>query len=514
MNGSGSGKWWALGAVSLSILAVSLDGTVLSVALPTLAGALHASESDLEWFSSGYLLVLAAAVLPAGLAGDRFGRKKLMLACLAVFGGGSALCAYAPSPGVFLAARLLMGLAGAGITVMALSALTVLFSEEERPRAVGIYEAANFLALPLGPILGGWMLSRLWWGWVFLINVPVVAIGLAAGLALVPESRAPGRPGLDPAGAAASAAGLVAVTWGLIQAGQHGWADPAALALVSAGLAALAAFFGWERRLSARGGQPMIDPALFASRSFTWGAVLGGVAGLGMVGLLFIMPQYFQAVRGASALGSGLRLLPLVGGLIIGALPASWLAKTIGARLTIALGFLLLAAGSALGTATSAASGEAFIAAWMAVLCAGTGLALTAATSAALSRLSAGRSGIGSAVVQAFQKTSAPFGTAIMGSVLAAAYQSHLRLAGLPAAAAAAARQSVYGAVTAAGQLRSPALASSARAAFAHGMDISLLVSAAIAVAGTALTLAFLPRQPAPAPPGPAPSKESHARAH
>jgi MFS transporter, DHA2 family, multidrug resistance protein len=178
--GTGARRWWALGAVSLSVLAVTVDGTVLSVALPTLAGALHATESDLEWFSSGYLMLLAAAVLPAGLVGDRFGRKKLLAGCLAAFGASSVLCAEAPSPEVFLAARLLMGVAGSGVTVMAMSALTVLFSDAERPKAVGVYEAANFLGLPAGPVLGGWMLSRLWWGWVFLLNVPVVAVGLVA----------------------------------------------------------------------------------------------------------------------------------------------------------------------------------------------------------------------------------------------------------------------------------------------------------------------------------------------
>jgi MFS transporter, DHA2 family, multidrug resistance protein len=494
MSVAGARKWWALGAVSLCILAVSLDGTVLSVALPTLARALHASESDLEWFSSGYLLLLAAAVLPAGLVGDRLGRKKLLLASLAVFGAGSVLCAEAPSPAVFLLARLLMGLAGAGVTVMAMSALTVLFDDTERPKATGVYEAANFLALPLGPILGGWMLSRFWWGWVFLINVPVVIVGLAVGFALIPESRAAERPGLDPAGTASSVVGLVMVTYGLIEAGRSGWSTPAALALIAAGLLVLAGFAGWERRLAGRGGQPLVDPALFRSASFTSGAVLGGVAGLGMIGLLFTMPQYFQAVRGADAFGSGIRLLPLVGGLIVGALPASALAKAIGAKLTVTLGFVLLAAGALAGATTRDTSGTAFVALWMAVLCAGTGLALTAATAAALSQLSAERSGIGSAVVQAFQKTAGPFGTAITGSVLAAGYQARLDLTGLPAAAAAAARQSVYGGLAAAGQLRSAGIARSARSAFVHGMDTSLLVSTGIGVAGAILALAFLPR--------------------
>jgi MFS transporter, DHA2 family, multidrug resistance protein len=491
---AGSRKWWALGAVSLCILAVSLDGTVLSVALTTLAKALHASESDLEWFSSGYLLLLAAATLPAGLAGDRFGRKKLLLGSLAVFGAGSVLCAEAPSPAVFLLARLLMGLAGAGVTVMAMSALTVLFDDAERPRATGVYEAANFLALPLGPILGGWMLSRFWWGWVFLINVPVVVVGLAVGIALIPESRAAQRPGLDPPGTAASVTGLVVVTYGLIEAGSKGWSDPAALALIAAGLLLLAGFAGWERRLASRGGQPLVDPALFRSRSFTSGAVLGGVAGLGMIGLLFSMPQYFQAVRGADAFGSGIRLLPLVGGLIAGALPASALAKAIGAKLTVTLGFVLLAAGAAAGAMTRTTSPMTFVGLWMAVLCAGTGMALTAATAAALSQLSAERSGIGSAVVQAFQKTAGPFGTAIAGSVLAAGYQARLSVTGLPAAAAAAARQSVDGGLAVAGQIRSAGLAQSARAAFAGGLDASLVVSAGIGIVGAALALAFLPR--------------------
>lgn len=492
---SGARRWWALGAVSLSLFAVTVDGTVLSVALPTLAGALHATGADLEWFSSGYLLLLAAATLPAGLIGDRFGRKKLLAGCLAAFGAGSVLCAQAASPGVFLVARLLMGLAGAGVTVMAMSALTVLFSDAERPKAVGIYEAANFLGLPAGPVLGGWVLSRLWWGWVFLLNVPIVAVGLVAVLVLVPESRAARRPTLDPPGMIASAAGLVIVTYGLIQAGQDGWGDPGALAPMAAGLAALAGFAVRECQLGGRGGRPLIDPGLFRSAAFTWGAVLGGVAGLAMIGVLFAMPQYFQAVQGAGAFGSGLRLLPLIGGLIAGALPASALARAAGARNAVALGFSLLAAGTLTGATTGTAAPAAFIAVWMAVLGAGTGLTLTAATAAALSRLPAERSGTGSAVVQAFQKAAGPLGTAIMGSVLAVGYQARLGLHGIPPPVAAAARQSVYGGVDAASRLGSATLARSVRAAFAGGLDASLLVSAGIAVAGALLALAFLPRR-------------------
>src|SRR5579862_9542287 len=186
MNTAGTRKWWALGATNLVVLAAGLDATVLSLALPTLATALRASESDLQWFSAGYALMLAAGMLPAGLLGDRYGRKKVLLGSLVLFAAGSLACAYAPTSAVFLAARAVLGLAGAGLVTMCLSALTVLFSEEERPRAVGIWAAANFLALPIGPLLGGWLLSNYWWGWVFLINVPVVVVALIAVIVLLP----------------------------------------------------------------------------------------------------------------------------------------------------------------------------------------------------------------------------------------------------------------------------------------------------------------------------------------
>jgi EmrB/QacA subfamily drug resistance transporter len=489
-------RWWALGAVSLSVLVVGLDGTVLSVALPTLAAKLHASESELQWFSSSYLLVLAAAMLPAGLLGDRYGRKQVMLIALALFGLGSAACAASTSPADFIAARVLLGLAGAGVIVMALSALTVLFPEEERPKAIGIWSAANFLALPIGPILGGWLLSHVWWGWVFLMNVPVVVLGLIAVAALVPESRASRRPGLDPVGVASSVAGLVGVTYGLIGAGQHGWGDPVALASIIAGAFVLAGFFAWERRLSGRpDGQPLVDPALFRSRSYTWGVILIAVAVLAMMGMLFTMPQYFQGVVGTDAMGSGVRLLPLIGGLVAGAIPADHVAGRIGGKVTIAAGFALLGAGLALGATTGLSSSAAFVAMWMALAGAGMGLALATASSAALSELSAERSGIGSAVLQAVNKTAGPLGTAVLGSILTAGYLAHLRLGGLPAGAAHAARASIFAAEAVARRLHSSVLVHSARAAFVHGTDRSLLVSAAIAAAGIVLALAFFPRR-------------------
>src|SRR5579864_2869960 len=401
MKQNSSARWLALGAITLGVLAVGLDVTVLSVALPTLAGALHASESDLQWFSSGYALALAAGMLPAGVLGDRFGRKRVMVAALVLFGAGSAACAYTTDAAAFIAARVVLGAAGAAVVVMTLSVMTVLFSEEERPRAVGVWAVANFLALPIGPILGGWLLTHYWWGWVFLMNVPVAAVGLIAVLALVPESRAPERPALDPVGMLAASAGLAGVTYGLVELGRNGWTDPGSLAILAAGVAVVVGFFMWERRLTRLpGGRPLIDLALFSSRGFTWGVILAAMGGLALIGLIFTLPQYSQGVLGVDAQGSGFRLLPIILGLVLGAVPADRIADRIGPKVTVAAGFLITAAGLLVGATTAVDSSTWFVAAWMTVVGFGMGIGFATAASTALKSVPSDRSGVASALIQ------------------------------------------------------------------------------------------------------------------
>ncbi len=494
MTASAKGRWLALGALAVSGLVIGIDVTVLNLALPTLATALHASTAELQWFVAAYSLVFAAAMIPAGMLGDRFGRKKMLLGALFVFGASSLACAYASSSGELLAARALLGLAAAFVTPLTLSVLTVLFSEEERGRAVTIIVGMTMVAYPIGPILGGWLLTHFWWGSVFLINVPVVTIALIAVALLLPESRSARRPRLDPLGIISSSAGLAALTYGVIQAGQHGWGDVSALAGMIGGAMILTAFVVWEKRVDRRpGGQPLVDLRLFSSPSFTWGTILMTAVSFAMFGMMFAAPQYFQAILGTDPLGSGLRLLPMIGGLVVGAAIADRVAKRTGAKSTVALGFAILAAGLASGATTSVASGESWSAMWITICGFGLGFAMPASMNAALGALSAERSGVGSALLQAVRMIGGSFGAAILGSAMNSGYRGDLVLSGLPAATARAMRESVFAGLAVARKLGSPALLDTVRRAFVHGMDVMLFVSVGVAVIGIVLTVIFLP---------------------
>ncbi len=487
-------RWWALGAISLSIFVLALDVTVLSVALPTLAGALGASEAELQWFVTAYILALVGAVLPAGLVGDRIGRKALLVGGLALFLAGSVGAAYTTSSGAFIVARVVLGLGGGAVIVMAVSLVTVMFDEAERPKAVGIWSAANFLGLPAGPILGGWILSNAWWGWIFLINVPVALIALGAVVALVPESRSTRAPRIDVPGLLLSVAGLVALVYGIVRAGEEGWGEGAALGFMAAGLLVLGGFALWEARLARQpGGEPLVDLSLFRSRSFTWGTVLTAFGLFGLYGVLFVLPQYSQAIMGLDPQGSGLRLLASIGGLVVGAAASDRAAARVGAKLTVAVGLAALAAGLGIGSTMSAASGDGFLAGWSFLAGLGGGFAFSTAASAALVELTPERSGVGSALLQAVNKVAPAFAAAIMGSFLNAAYQAQVHLTGLPAAAAAATQGSVFGGLAVAQRLGSAAHLASVQSSFVAGLDDALRVGATGVAIGVVAALAFLP---------------------
>jgi MFS transporter, DHA2 family, multidrug resistance protein len=504
----GNRRWWALGALSLSVLVVGLDLFVLSLALPTLSVDLHATTGDLQWFVDSYSLVLAAALLPAGLLADRLGRKRLLTGALIAFGIASLGCAYSRTTGDLIAARAVLGLAAAVILPLALAVLPVMFTPEERPRAISIVGGATFLGYPLGPILGGWLLDNFWWGSVFLINVPIVLIALAAVAFLMPESRGVERFRIDVVGVLISSAGLAALTYGFIRAGDDGWSDTIAVTTMVVGVLVLAIFIGWERVIKRSRWLPLVDLELFRSRGFSWGTALATMISFALFGLTFAMPQYFLDVRGLDSLGSGVRLLPLIGGLVVG-LGAGQRLQTVrksrdggpgkppvaSARLIGASGFAVMAVALAIGTATSPASGTGFTSTWFAGTGLGLGLAMPTMLNAALSALSPARSGSGSALMTAARQVGATIGIAVLGTVLSTVYRSKLALPGVPHAVATLARGSVGTGVVVAQRLHSPDVLAAVHRAYASGVDVMLWICAGIAIASAILAVLFLPRQ-------------------
>jgi len=501
-------RWWAMAAISVSVLVVGLDLTVLSLALPTIAVDLHATTGDLQWIADSYALVIAALILPAGVLGDRYGRKKILLGALVLFVASSVWCAYAVSVGELIAARAVLGIGAAAVFPMAISVIPVMFREEERQKAISVMAAAIFVSYPIGPIVGGFLLDHFWWGSVFLINVPIVAIALVAVTFLLPESRAERRPSLDIPGIVISSAGLTALTYGFIRAGQQSWTDTLALATIGLGAAGIAGFIWWERFVSRRGGgQPLVDLPLFRVPGFRWGTILMTMVSFAMFGLFFTAPLYLQDVRGATPLGAGVRLLPLIGGMLVGMIAGSRLSSepklpdgTLGsprvsAKLAVATGFFVMAAGLVTGAFTGLGSSTGFAALWITVTGLGLGMAMPAAMNAAVGPLTQERSASGGALISAVRQVGATIGVAVLGTLISNGYTSRLRLDGLPASAAAAVKSSVAGGVAVARQLGSTALLDDVRAAFIHGMDIMLWTCGGIALASALLALAFLPHR-------------------
>ena len=485
-------RWWALAALGLAVLTLGFDITIMNVALPTIATELEVGTDALQWMVNSYVLVIAGLMLTCGALGDRYGRKRLLLIGLGLFGTSSAAAAWADSAALVIAARGVMGMGAAIMMPVAFAVLAAIFGPSERGRAVSLLVMGLGIGIPLGPIVGGYLLEHFWWGSIFLINVPIAIIGATAIAVLLPESRdpAPRRP--DVLGALLSTAGLTSLVYGVIEAPSRGWTDSVTIGAITAGGLVLIGFAAWELRVP----DPMIDLHLFARPQFLWASVAGVLVTFGMLGLLFVVPQYLQFVAGHDALGTGVRLLPLIGGLVIGAPAGERLAARTSYRVPVSAGLAVLAAGVAIGATTSPSSDYGFVAAWLATAGLGIGMALAPAMDAVLDALPTEQAGSGTAITMTLRQTGGALGVALLGSLLSEGYTDRLELTGLPAEAAAAARESIAGALAAATRLGDPGLASSANSAYLYGMSMVLIATALIGGISAALTAALLPGRP------------------
>jgi DHA2 family multidrug resistance protein-like MFS transporter len=488
------GRWLGLAALTVSGLVLGLDITILVTALPTLSAKLNATTDQLQWMSAAYTLALAGFMLPAGVLGDRLGRKRMLLIGLATFGISSVIASQMTSAGGLILMRVVMGFSGAIVLPLMTSMLPSMFHEDERQRAIGISGAGAFIGLPLGPLLAGWLLTHYDWGSIFLINAPVVVVAVIGVWFFVPESKDPQARKLDWIGAILEVLGVTGIVYGIIEEPIRGWSDTQVWGPIAGGAVLVAAFAIWQLRTRF----PLIDLKLFRSARFSLATVAFTIVGFAMTGILFILSPFLQIVQGNDAQGTGVRLIPLIAAMMVGAISTDWFAKRLGSKIVVAGGMLGNAVGMFILSRVGVDTGYGLVALALAVIGISIAFTMIPALDAILGSLPAGETGAGSALTRTLQNIGSSFGVAIMGSILNSAYQSHIsgQLAGLPAQVQAAAQSSVAVAAAIARHLPSPLgarLLRSAQESYSQGMSEVMLVSAAMMIAGAILMALFLP---------------------
>ncbi|GLY85746.1 MFS transporter [Actinoallomurus iriomotensis] len=492
-------RWLILGVLCLSLLVVVIDNTVLNVAIPSLIRDLHASNADIQWVLDAYVLVLAGLLLTAGSLSDRYGRRTGLVIGLILFGGASVPAAFSGSSGQLIASRALMGAGAAFLMPGTLSILTTVFDDEERKKAIAIWSSVLMLGALGGPIVGGLLLDHFWWGSVFLLNVPIAALGIVASLLLIPESRGPaGRP--DLLGAFLSTVGMTALVWGVIGSAKDGWSSAQTIGGFVVAVVALAAFAVWQRVSRA----PMLPLALFRDRDFSGAGLSVVLLSFASGGLMLALTQFLQFVLGYSPMKAGVSFIPLLVTVIAFNGIGVAVDKRFGARATLATGLVLLAAGFGLLSLLSRDDGYGTLVIALIVMGAGSGTAGPAAYATLLGALPKDRAGVGSAVNDTVSQIGQALSIAVLGSVLTAAYAANM-----PDDVTGPARHSIGEALAVAASRGDAALASTAKGAFVDAMTtisvvgvIAGLASAVVAV----LMLRARPRRQASASVTPEPS--------
>jgi EmrB/QacA subfamily drug resistance transporter len=489
-------RWWILGVLCFSLLVIIVDNSILNVAIPTIVRELHATNSDLQWIVDAYTIVFAGLLLTAGSLGDRFGRRPALQLGLAVFGLGSLLAALAGSADELIATRAFMGIGAAFIMPATLSIITNVFPARDRGRAIGVWAATAGVGIALGPLTGGFLLEHFYWGSVFLVNLPIVAFGLLAGVFLIPDSKDPNPARIDFVGAILSIVGLSAFLYAVIEGPDNGWTDPTTLAFFVAGGVVMAAFFVWELRSD----HPMLPLSFFRNPRFSAASTAIAITFFAMFGSIFVLTQYLQFVLGYTPLETGVRLLAFAIPMMIIAPLSAKFVERVGAKVVVTLGLALLSTGLLLSLGLDQTSSYGSIAWRMVVMAAGMALTMAPSTDAIMGSLPLAKAGVGSAVNDTTRQVSGAIGVAVVGSVFSSIYGSQVAdaTAGrpIPPSILEGIKDSLGFALGVASRLGGSLgaqLADAAKAAFIDGFHAGLVVGGVVAALGAVAVAVWLP---------------------
>ncbi len=495
------GRGLILAVLCVSLLLVTLDTTILNVALPVIVRSLHASSSSLQWIVDAYAIVFAGLLLVAGSLGDRLGRKWVFMAGLLVFAAASAMSAFSGTSDRLIAARALMGIGGAAIMPSTLSILTNTFTQaRERAQAIGIWSGTTGLGVAVGPVAGGWLLAHFWWGSVFLVNVPIALIGLLAAIWLVPNSKNVNAKRSDPIGAGLSIVGMGLLLWGIIEAPNRSWSSPVILGAIAAAVAILAGFIVWERHST----HPMLEVRFFASRRFSAAMAAMALLMFALMGVLFLITQYLQFSLGYTAFATGLRIAPIAVVLLIVAPLSSVVDHIVGTKPVVFAGMVIIAVGLGLLSQVTVHDRYMDVFPALVLIGLGVGLAFAPSTESVMGSLPADQAGVGAATNGAALQTGGAFGVGVLGSLLNTRYQNRLApvLAHykMPASILHTITGSLGGALAVSqhvGGVLGAELASFARQSFVSGFDLAVTVGAVVVGAAGLAVLVVLPNRSA-----------------
>ncbi|WP_163507643.1 MFS transporter [Fodinicola acaciae] len=492
---SANRRWIALSTLVLALLLISIDATVLGLALPHLAEDLRPSATQVLWIGDVYGFVLAGLLVTMGSLGDRIGRKKLLMIGAVGFGLASIPAAFAPTAEVLIASRALLGVAGATLMPSTLSLIRNIFTDpKERSVAIGVWSAMASAGAAVGPLVGGLLLDHFWWGSVFLINVPVMVLLVAVGMVVLPESRDPHPGPWDLPSVGLSMVGIIGVVYAIKEIAAYGVAHPLPWLAGVVGAIALYLFARRQNRLHS----PLVEIRLFTNPRFSGAVAADLMTIVGLTAVVFFLSQFLQLVQGYSALEAGLRELPAVGGAAVAALAAGWLASRTSARLMVTTGLAMVGAGLAAIVMLERTTPYLPIAVIMVVIGLGAGLSTTVTADLIMSSVRKEKAGAASAISESAYELGSALGIAILGTMLTAFYRA--QVVAPPGSDVSAVRDSIGGAVVEAAKLPArlaAGLLESAQTAFVGGLRIAAAAGAVLLVAAAVAAWFTLRRQPA-----------------